>query len=272
MLERSASPSFTPTNLFAPVTSTPITTDTESTPTTSAFVKPQPLSSQAPTPSYGRSGFLFGNLGDDLDRGYKSDYFDMIKSNPYTTALLPRAPTPGTPIPQNATEARDLFKRGRYGQPKRDTVPQPTTEELQKVLQDLRKRFAKLKVMCDTAGIEFASDVWHRTIALVEGDRPDIERTLEEDTGKGLTEYMKQVERWDKAVGHQAILMKRLNYKQQIAALEKKIKEAKAAAAEDARDGEWRENESEAGRADRNEWKGHKTRLGRRFTGLIEKD
>jgi hypothetical protein len=126
--------------------------------------------------------------------------------------------------------------------------------------------------MCDTAGIEFANDVWDRTTALVDGDQPDIERTLKKDTGKGLTEYMKQVERWDKAVGHQAILMKRLNYKQQIAVLEKKIKEAIAAAAKEARYTEWRENESEAGGEDGSEWKGHKTRLGRRFSGLIEKD
>lgn len=66
--------------------------------------------------------------------------------------------------------------------------------------------------------------------------------------------------------------MKRLNYKQQIAVLEKKIKEAKSAAAEHGRDGEWREIETEVGREDGNEWKGHKTRLGRRFSGLIEKD
>jgi hypothetical protein len=81
--------------------------------------------------------------------------------------------------------------------------------------------------MCDTARIDATGDIGARTIAIVEGDRPDIKHALDEDTWKGLTQYTKQVERWDKAVGHQAILMKRLNYKQQIAALEKKTKEAK---------------------------------------------
>lgn len=272
MLTRPVSSSFARTDFLTPVPSTLLITEAESTPISNGFTKPQLFSSQASTPSHEHQRFLFGNGGDDLDGGYKSDYFDKIKSNPYTAALLPCAPKPGIPIPQNATEARYLFKKGRYGQARRDTVSHSTVEELQRVLQDLRKRFAKLKVMCDTAGIDATGDIWYRTIAIVEGDRPDIKEALDQDTGNGLAEYTKQVERWDKAVGHQAILMKRLNYKQQIAALEKKIKDVKAAAAEDTRDSEWRENESEAGREGDSEWKGHKTRLGRRFSGLIEKD
>lgn len=268
----SATSSFDQIDLIAPTITTPRLPLIEGTPITSAFPKPRPLLSRASTSSSDSQGFLFGNGGDNLDLGYKSDYFDKIKNNPYTTALLPHAPTPGIQVPQNATEARALFKRGRYGQPKRDLPPRPTVGELQKVLQDLRKRFAKLKAMCDAASIDATGDVWDRTIAVVEGERPDIKQALEEASGKGLNEYVEQVERWDKAVGHQAILMKRLNYKQQIAVLEKKIKDAKIAAAEDDRDGDWRENGSSVGKDVVDEWKGHKTRFGRRFSGLVEKD
>jgi hypothetical protein len=268
----SAASSFTQIDSIAPATTMSRLPLVEGTPITSAFAKPRPLLSRASTPSSDNQGFLFGNGGDDLDLGYKSDYFDKIKNNPYTTALLPRALTPGMQVPQNATEARELFKRGRYGQPKRDLFPQPTVGELQKVLQDLRKRFAKLRAMCDAAGIDATGDVWDRTIAVVEGDRPDIKQALDEDSGPGLKEYVEQVERWDKAVGHQAILMKRLNYKQQIAVLEKKIKEAKITAAEDVRDGDWSDNGSSVGKEIVDEWKGHKTRFGRRFSGLVEKD
>jgi uncharacterized protein YukE len=268
----SASSVFTPPDLLAPLITTPRPSQVEITPMTSAFAKPYSLFSQASTPSFDHQGFLFGNGGDDLDHGYKSEYFDKIKNNPYTSALQPHAPAPGIPVPQNAAEARGLFKRGRYGQPKRDSVPQPPLEELQKVLQDLRKRFAKLKAMCETAGISATGDIWDRTIAIVEGDRPDIKQALDKETGKGLKEYTEQVERWDKAVGHQAILMKRLNYKQQIAELEKKFKEAKSKAAEDGRDGDWDRNGVGAGKEDGGEWKGHKTRFGRRFSGLIEKN
>lgn len=81
--------------------------------------------------------------------------------------------------------------------------------------------------MCDSAGIGTTGDIWDRTIAVVEGDRPDIKQALDEDTGKGLKEYAKQLERWDKAVGHQAILMKRLNNQEQITALERMISKAK---------------------------------------------
>jgi hypothetical protein len=100
------------------------------------------LSSLPSTSSTDRQGFLFGNGGVILDSGQKSDYFDKIKTNPYTSSLLPRAPSPSIPIPQNATEARGLYKKGLYNQPKQDEVPGPTVEELEKVLKELHKKFA----------------------------------------------------------------------------------------------------------------------------------
>jgi hypothetical protein len=268
----SATSSFTQIDLTAPATTSSGLPLIESMPIASAFPKPRPLLSRASALCPDHQGFLFGNGGEALGLGSKSDYFDKIKNNPYTTALLRRVPTPGMQVPQNATEARELFKRGRYGRPKGNLLPQPTADELQKVLQDLRKRFAKLKAICDAAGIDATGDVWDKTIAVVEGDRPDIRQALDEDSGKGLKEYAEQVERWDKAVGHQAILMKRLNYKQQIATLEKKIKKAKITAAEDVWDGDWRENGNGVEREAVDEWKGHKTGFGRRFSGLVEKD
>ena len=268
----SASSSFVRTENFAPVVATPPPLHVAATLMTTAFGKPGTVSSRASTPSSDRQGFLFGNGGDDLDRGHKSDYFDKIKNNPYTSSLLHRATSPSIPIPQNATEARELYKKGRYNQPKQDALPPPAVEELQKVLKDLRKRFAKIKAMCDTVGIGTASEVWESTVGIVERDRPDIKAALDKDTGKGLKEYTEGLERWDKAVGHHAILMKRMNYQEQIAALEKKIKDAKKVAAEQSQGGDWTGDGGDTGRENGVEWKGHKTRLGRRFSGLIEKN
>ena len=268
----STSSSATRSNPSASMTSTPLPIQVEGTLTISAFAKPRPVSTQASNPSSDLQGFVFGNGGDDLDRGHKSKYFDKIKNNPYTGALIPRAPSPSIPIPHNATEARDLFKRGRYNQPKRDPVPQPTVEELQKVLQDLRKRFAKLKATCDTAGIIATHENWKQTAAVVEDHRPDIRRALDEDTGKGLKEYKVELECWDKAVGHHAILMKRLHCQQQIAAVEKRIKEALVTAAVKARNADEGDEGSQVAKENGEEWKGHKTKFGRRFSGLIEKN
>ena len=268
----SVSSSFVRPEHFAPVVATAPPLPVATRLMTTGFAKPGTASSRASSPYSDRPGFLYGNGGDDLDRGHNSDYFDKIKNNPYTSSLLPRAASPSVPIPQNATEARDLYKKGRYNQSKQDALPQPAVEELQKVLKDLRRRFAKIKTMCDTVGIGAVGEVWESTVGIVERDRPDIKAALDEDTGKGLTEYTEGLERWDKAVGHHAILMKRMSYQEQIAALEKKIKDAKKAAAEESQDGEWKGDRGDTRRENRGEWKGHKTRLGRRFSGLIEKN
>jgi hypothetical protein len=175
-------------------------------------------------------------------------------------------------VPHNAAEARELFKKGRYNKPRRDPIPQPIIEELEKALQVLRKRFAKLKAMCEAAGIVVTPDVWDKISIVVHGERPDIKAALAEDTGNGLKEYMDQLERWDKAVGHHAIVMKLLNYKQQITVLEKKINEAKAMAVVKVMSRERQGDDNEVGKDYGSEWKGHKTRLGRRFSGLIEKN
>lgn len=266
------SSSFTRPDGPTPVTTTAIPIQVEGTLITSAFAKPRGLSVQTSTPTIIHQGFLFGNGGDDLDRGRKSDYFDKIKNNPYTSALQPDAPSPGMQVPHNAAEARELFKKGRYNKPKRDPVPETTIEELEKALQNLRKRFAKSKALCEAAGIVATPDVWDKISTVVHGERPDIKAVLAEDTGNGLKEYMDQLGRWDKAVGHHAIVMKRLNYKQQITVLEKKVNEAKVTAAGKAMSREREDDGNEVGKDNGSEWKGHKTRLGRRFSGLIEKN
>ena len=272
ILTPSTSSPFTGSEVATLVATAPLPLHVEGMLTATAVAKPGPLSHRVSTPPADRPAFLFGNGGDDLDRGRKSDYFDKIKDNPYASSLLPRGPSPSVPIPQNATEARDLYKKGRYNLRKPDPVPQHTVEDFQQVLKNLRKRFAKIKVMCETAGIGPAGEVWERTIGIVERDRPNIKAALDEDTGMGLKEYTEGLERWDKAVGHHAIFMKRMNYQEQIATLEKKIKEAKRMVAEDGRDGDGDGDGAEIGQKNGGEWKGHKTRLGRRFSGLIEKN
>lgn len=267
-----ASSSFTRPDVPISITTTAVPIQVESRLITSAFTQPQHLSARTSTPTIIHQGFLFGNGDDDLDRGRKSDYLDKIKNNPYTSALQPPAPSPGMQVPHNAAEARGLFKKGRYNKPKRDPIPEPIIEELEKTLQILRKRFAKLKAMCEAAGIVATPDVWDKISTVVHGERPDIKAALAEDTGNGLKGYMDQLERWDKAVGHHAIVMKRLNYKQQITVLEKRVNEAKVMAAVKAMSRERESDDNRAGNGNGSEWKGHKTRLGRRFSGLIEKD
>jgi hypothetical protein len=267
-----ASSSLTRRDVPTSVTTTAVPTQVEGMLIASAFAQPQHLPARTSTPTIIHQGFLFGNSGDDLDRDRKPDYLDKIKNNPYTNALQPRAPSPGIQVPHNAVEARELFKKGRYNKPKRDPIPQPIIEELEKALQILRKRFAKLKAMCEAAGIVATPDVWDKISAVVHGERPDIKAALAEDAGNGLKEYMDQLERWDKAVGHHAIVMKRLNYRQQITVLEKKFNEAKAMAVVKAMSGEREDDGDETGKDNGSEWKGHKTRLGRRFSGLIEKN
>jgi hypothetical protein len=126
--------------------------------------------------------------------------------------------------------------------------------------------------MCDAAGIEAAGGIWASTVEIVERNRPNIKAALKADTGRGLKKYVAGLERWDKAVEHHAILMKLMNYQEQIAVLERKIREAKKKAAEANHDRDCVEDGGKVRDENGGEWKGHKTRFGRRFSRLIEKN
>lgn len=252
--------------LFPGVTTTAIPVEAKGTLISSTFTRPNALSAQASTPPSSRQSFLFGSLSEDLVRGQDSEYFEKIKRNAYTNAIQPRDRSPTIPTPQNATEARDLLKLGRYN--KSRASPDIHLGELEVVLLELQKRLAKIKIMCRTAEIALSSSAYTSVNWIVENDRPDIKRALKEDTAVSLNEFTDQVEQWDKAVGHQAILIKLMLYKDQVGELQKKIQKVKMAEAAQSKRAIAESGTSEG----REEWKGHKTRMGRRFKGLIEKE
>ena len=274
----STSPSYSQPSPFPPINTPPVPIPAD-----------RRLPARIATPPPTRQSFVFGNSNVDGGlRTHNSEYFDKIKNNAYTSALLSRERSPNILVPRNTVEARELLKRGHYNKPN-PKIPNPTTRELEKVLEDLRKRHAKLKAMSTSAGISISPQVWEETNTVIEEGRPDFNKIVDEDSyGElygyllrplnigltrilGLKHFTAQLDKWDKAIGHKAILMKRMLYKQQIAELEKKVEQTKKAEATNAQceDGEgaasgWNEGSEE--------WKGHKTRLGRRFKGLIEKE
>ncbi len=238
-----------------------------------------------------RPGFLFGNTNDHRDlRTHSSEYFDKIQNNAYTSALLPSEQSPNIPLPRNGAEARDLLKRGRYNKPKPEVLV-PTIHELEKALEDLRRRHAKLKAVSTSAGIEISSNIWEETNTMIEQERPDFNKMVDEDgcgeldtleasstqhskltTVLDLKYFTAQLEKWDKAVGHKAILMKRMFYKQQIAELENKIEKMRLADAASAERDLGEADADQFAKEKAEEWKGHRTGFGRRFKGLIEKE
>ena len=235
---------------------------------------------------YRKPNFHSGNTTANVSRASTSnasEYYNMIKTNAYTGALLPQTPSPNVQIPINSIEARQLFKKGSLNKPRPDPVPQPSVSELEAVLKDLRKRYERSKVMTQGAGIDLKDGAWERINAIVNHERPNLKAALKEQNANGLKQYVEKIENWDKAVGQKVILMKRILYKEQIIAVEQKIlqtrlkneKEAtslekKAKPGEDTPEEGSDDNTQHRRDQTSGEWKGSKTKMGRRFSGLIE--
>ena len=130
-------------------------------------------------PTHPRFLFSSSNAHSDL-RAHSSAYFDIIKNNAYTSGLLPSKHSPNIIVPRNGAEARELLKRGRYNQLKPEPLD-PTIYELEKLLEDLRKRHASLRILSMSAGIEISSKTWVDTNTLIEHERPDFDKIVDEE-------------------------------------------------------------------------------------------
>jgi len=249
---------------LTPMRNAPLSISADGSVVTSAFVSPQTLT---PTPI--RQSYLFTDEPPDALRGRNPEYLEKIKSNAYTRSILPQKPSEDIETPLNSYQARTLLKKGRYQKPRGSAASKFTVEDLQPILHHLRERHAELKAKSDAAGIQISEQAWKNTNAIVEEQRPSLKDFLASAEEKDLQRFQEQIVAWDQAVGHKTILMKRLLYKQQVHEVEKTITEIQRKAVEDS--GKNAENETTE-EAKEPEWKGHKTKKGRRFKGLIEKD
>jgi hypothetical protein len=212
---------------------------------------------------------------DPLRAPHTYAYLAAAVDNPYASAALrPSIAHPSAPTPKSAYEARALLAKDAYNKP---PPPLPSISTLEALLIRLRRNLAKSKLMLQTAGLTSPgsgdTDLWKSINTTVDSARPDIKRALRNDPENGLETYASQIDKWDKAVGQRAILMKAMLWADQVKAVERKIFDVKLLERHEREKKEREEKEKREKQEKRDsEWKATKTGKGRRFAGLIEKD
>ena len=244
---------------------------------TSSAVGARPFVTSPPPPR--RSSSIFSSDLPDLVHDINdedSPYAQAVKTNPYTTGLVPKAP--GEHAPQSATEARDQLKQAlliHRAHSHRSNPRHAPRTGLPKILADLKKRHEAQVKLCEASGLNGDSDTWAELSEITENQRPSASILLCDDlTDDRVKKYEADIARWDKAVGQAAILHKRVYYEEEIAVLEEMIESAgQSKTADAAANGSVaRGTTKEAQRQLELRRRVQEMRSGRRFSGLIEKD
>ena len=233
-------------------------------------------SSPAPPPR--RSSSIFSSYLPDLVHDINdgdSPYAQAVKSNPYTSGLLPKTPLGNAP--QSATEARNqlkqalLYRRARS----RSTPAHASRTGLQKIIANFKKRHVAQVKLCKASGLNVDNDTWAELSHITENQRPSASIILRDAlTTHRVEKYEADIARWDKAVGQSAILRKRMFYEEQISELEGMIESASEQKAIDAaaNGSAARGITKEAERQLELRRSVQERKNGRRFSGLDEKD
>lgn len=167
---------------------------------------------------YQYAGNTFSNLDDRA-------FHDTAKNNPYLSQLTADATRP---VYKSPIEARHALKEASEAAAAA-TKPTPTPpldpsqqlKELSHTIAEFRKKYEKAKVMTTQAGIEIEGNVWDRLSNIVQYP-PEIDQYA--TIGQGdLAKYAEEMKAWDRAIGHQVIIKKRIVYREAIEKLQVKV-------------------------------------------------
>lgn len=193
----------------------PSTTVATSTPQNKFIPRKRPRTSRSEHPER----FLYaGNTFSNLDN---HTFHKTAQSNPYLSQLTTSATRPVFKSPLEARRALQNLNK-----PTPTPEPEPIDYDRQIIslivtLHDLRKKYAKAKKMTSLAGIRVADNLWDRLANLTQYP-PDFDAYVKRDRGE-LGTYAEDVRAWDRAIGHQAIIRKRIVYKEAIEKLQTRL-------------------------------------------------
>ena len=161
--------------------------------------------------------FLYaGNTFSNLD---ERAFHETAENNPYLHPLTSGATRP---VYKTPLEARLALKEAE--RPNKPVVAPLDYDKLIKELKDtiaeFRKKYEKSKVMTKQAGIQVEDNVWDRLSNIVQYP-PDFDAYAQ--TGQDLSKYAEEMKAWDRAIGHQVIIKKRIIYKEAIEKLQAKL-------------------------------------------------
>ena len=161
--------------------------------------------------------FLYaGNTFSNLD---ERAFHENVEKNPYLFQLTSVAKRP---VYKTPLEARRALKEA-------ERTPEPVVapinydqliKELKDTITEFRKKYEKSKVMTTQAGIQVEDNVWDRLSNIVQYP-PTFDAYAQ--TGQDLSKYAEEMKAWDRAIGHQVIIKKRIVYKEAIEKLQVKL-------------------------------------------------
>lgn len=196
-----------PGSLYPGPSATVLSSDQPSTSVTSK--RPRTARSDHPE-RFLYAGNTFSNLDD-------RSFHETAGNNPYLSQLTADA---SRPVYKSPLEARQALK----DTDKPAAVPvdyDQQIKELMDTIADFRKKYEKSKVMTTQAGIRVAGNVWDRLSNIVQYP-PDYDAYTQKEQGD-LGKYTADMKAWDRAVGHQVIIKKRIVYKEAIEKLQVKL-------------------------------------------------
>jgi hypothetical protein len=159
------------------------------------------------------AGSTFSNL-DDVT------FHKNAASNPYLSQLTSDA---SRPVYKTAKEARYALKEAEKP-PVPPVAPVDYNQQIKELIAnitDFRKKYKKSKHMTTQAGIQVAGNVWDRLSNIVQYP-PDFDEYAQNEPGD-IEKYAKDMKAWDKAIGHQVIIKKRIVYREAIEKLQVKL-------------------------------------------------
>jgi hypothetical protein len=161
--------------------------------------------------------FLYaGNTFSNLD---EVSFHETAEKNPYLFQLTSDATRP---VYKTPLEARRALKEAEKSP---DPVLAPINydqliKELTDTIAEFRTRYEKSKAMTAKAGIQVEDNVWDRLSNIVQYP-PDFDSYAQK--GQDLSKYAEEMKAWDRAIGHQVIIKKRIVYKEAIEKLQVKL-------------------------------------------------
>ncbi len=156
------------------------------------------------------AGNTFSNLDD-------CTFHQNVEQNPYLSELTIGA---SRPVYNSPKEARHALKEAA----KPPVAPinyDKQIKELESAIANFHKKYEKTKMMTAQAGIQVAGNVWDRLSNIVQ--YPPGFDEYAQNGPEDLANYAKEMRAWDKAIGHQVIIKKRIVYKEAIEKLQVKL-------------------------------------------------
>jgi hypothetical protein len=157
------------------------------------------------------SGNTFSNFNNH-------SFLNTARDNPYLSSILPES---SRPVYSGPKEARKALKDANKPLPPPVLDYHEQIKEMTSTLTSFRKKHKKYETMTEQAGIVVEGGLWDRLVNLVQYP-PDFQHYARATEGD-MARYAEKMSEWDKAMGHQVIIKKRIVYREAVEKLQERL-------------------------------------------------